>query len=86
MNRSVHRIRVLFILHPSSLILSRLDALWMSATFVQNVDALLDAVVDSVGVQAVLCQQQFCVAVRDEPIGNSHAHHANLVLQPVLFE
>src|SRR5205085_8609418 len=53
---------------------------------IKNFDALSNAVVDPVSIEAVLSEQQLGVAVRNQTIRNSHSNHPNLVLQAILFE
>jgi len=57
-----------------------LQAASFRATIVKHFNALSYAVVDSVFVQSVLREQQFCVTMGDEPVRNPHANDANFVL------
>lgn len=52
----------------------------------QNFDSFLHARVNPVRVQPIFCQQQFRIAVSDNAIGHTHAHHAHLVRESILFQ
>ena len=58
----------------------RYHAAGLRAAFVKNFYTLFHAIVNYVSVEPVFSQQQLRVAVRDQPVGNTHTDYANLVL------
>src|ERR1051325_8260491 len=60
--------------------LLRLVCFFMTTTVVKHVDTLAHAVVNAIGIEPVLRQQQLCVTMRDEAIRNAHTDHAHLIL------
>ncbi len=64
----------------------RRHLLRLGAAIFHNFNGLFDARVNTVRVQAVFGQQKFGVAVRDNPVGNTHPDDAYFVLQAIFFK
>ena len=67
-------------LRVKPIFLLRLVCFFMTTTVVKHVDTLAHAVVNAIGIEPVLRQQQLCVTMRDEAIRNAHTDHAHLIL------
>ncbi len=59
---------------------ARSDLLSLRAPVLKNVYALSYSGVDPIGVETVFGEEQFRIAMRNQPVGNAHAHQSYSVL------